>query len=103
VIRSAAFLGEEPQGTMPHALVLVSGHGDGDARLRRGCGPGGSRVCLIDTLQDEKFEAVRVAEALRERLSAIRLDTPGRVAATSGGSFRKCGGSSICAASGTCA
>jgi nicotinate phosphoribosyltransferase len=39
--------------------------------------PAVPRVCLVDTLQDEKFEAVRVAEALRERLSAVRLDTPG--------------------------
>jgi len=43
------------------------------------------RVCLIDTLQDEKFEALRVAEALRERLSGVRLDTPG----SRRGDFRK--------------
>jgi len=34
------------------------------------------RVALIDTLQDEKFEAIRVAEALGEDLYAVRLDTP---------------------------
>jgi nicotinate phosphoribosyltransferase len=34
------------------------------------------RVALIDTLQDEKFEAIRVAEALGRELYAVRLDTP---------------------------
>jgi nicotinate phosphoribosyltransferase len=38
--------------------------------------PAVPRVCLIDTFQDEKFEALRVAAALGERLSAVRLDTP---------------------------
>jgi nicotinate phosphoribosyltransferase len=78
VIRSASFLGETPQGTMPHALVLV--FGDTVTAMRAfdaTVDPSVPRVCLIDTLQDEKFEAVRVAEALRERLSAVRLDTPG--------------------------
>jgi len=77
-IRSAAFLGETPQVTMPHALVLVLG--DTVAAMRAfdaAVDPAVPRVCLVDTLQDEKFEAVRVAEAMRERLSAVRLDTPG--------------------------
>jgi nicotinate phosphoribosyltransferase len=39
--------------------------------------PAVPRVCLIDTLRDEQFEAVRVAEALGDRLAAVRLDTPG--------------------------
>src|SRR5215469_10159426 len=34
------------------------------------------RVALIDTLQDEKFEAIRVAQALGKDLYAVRLDTP---------------------------
>lgn len=78
VIRSASFLGEAPQGTMPHALVLVLG--DTVTAMRAfdaTVDPSIPRVCLVDTLQDETFEAVRVAEALGERLSAVRLDTPG--------------------------
>jgi len=39
-----------------------------DAKVRR--------VALVDTLQDEKFEAIRVAEALGKDLYAVRLDTP---------------------------
>ena len=78
VVRSAEYLGEIPQGTMPHALVLV--FGDTVEAMRAfdaAVDPSVPRVCLVDTLQDEKFEALRVAEALRERLSAVRLDTPG--------------------------
>jgi nicotinate phosphoribosyltransferase len=85
-IRSASFLGETPQGTMPHALVLV--FGDTVSAMRAfdaTVDPAVPRVCLIDTLQDEKFEAVRVAEALGDRLSGVRLDTPG----SRRGDFRK--------------
>ncbi|MBF8259116.1 MAG: Quinolinate phosphoribosyl transferase [Actinobacteria bacterium] len=77
VVRSAEFLGEIPVGTMPHALVLVMG--DTVAAIRAFdavVDPAVARICLIDTLQDEKFEALRVAEALGERLSGVRLDTP---------------------------
>jgi nicotinate phosphoribosyltransferase len=35
------------------------------------------RISLIDTFADEKFETLRVAEALGDRLTAVRLDTPG--------------------------
>src|SRR5438552_8647516 len=63
--------------TIPHALVLVVGdtvealkafHEVVDPKVRR--------VALVDTLQDEKFEAIRVAEALGKDLYAVRLDTP---------------------------
>ncbi|MEW6720096.1 MAG: nicotinate phosphoribosyltransferase [Thermodesulfobacteriota bacterium] len=86
VLRSAEFLGDPPQGTMPHALVLV--FGDTVEAMRAfdaTIDPEVPRVCLIDTLQDEKFEALRVAEALEGKLSAVRLDTP----ASRKGSFRK--------------
>lgn len=86
VVRSAEFLGESPQGTMPHALILALGdtvlalRGFDDAVARDI-----PRVCLIDTLQDEKFEALRVAEALGKELFAVRLDTP----SSRRGDFRK--------------
>jgi len=86
VVRSAEYLGEAPQGTMPHALVLV--FGDTVEAMRAfdaAVDPSVPRVCLVDTLQDEKFEALRVAEALKERLSAVRLDTP----ASRRGNFRR--------------
>ena len=86
VIRSAAFLGESPQGTMPHALVLVVG--DTVEALRgfdQAVASDIPRVCLIDTLGDEKFEALRAAEALGGSLAAVRLDTP----SSRRGDFRK--------------
>ncbi|CUS91929.1 Quinolinate phosphoribosyl transferase, C-terminal domain, partial [Candidatus Kryptonium thompsonii] len=34
------------------------------------------RIALIDTFTDEKFEAIRIAEALKDKLYGVRLDTP---------------------------
>jgi len=64
-------------GTIPHSLVLMVG--DTVEALRafhEVIDPKVRRVALIDTLQDEKFEAIRVAEALGGDLYAVRLDTP---------------------------
>lgn len=77
VVRSGEVIGEDPMGTMPHSLVLCMGSTAAalkaydeilDPRLKR--------VALIDTLQDEKFEAVSVAETLGDKLYAVRFDTP---------------------------
>src|SRR6059036_2541242 len=77
VTKSAELIDADPTGTIPHALVLMIGdtvealkafHEVVDRKIRR--------VALIDTLQDEKFEAIRVAEALGRDLYAVRLDTP---------------------------
>ena len=77
VTKSAELIDADPMGTIPHALVLMIGdtvealrafHQVVDIKVRR--------VALIDTLQDEKFEAIRVAEALGRDLYAVRLDTP---------------------------
>src|SRR5258707_8977423 len=77
VTKSAELIDADPTGTIPHSLVLLFGdtvealrafHEVVDAKVRR--------VALIDTLQDEKFEAIRVAEALGRDLHAVRLDTP---------------------------
>lgn len=78
VVKSAELIGEEAVGTMPHALILVLGDTVEaikafdeviDKRVKR--------VALIDTFNDEKFETLRVAEAMGRRLHAVRLDTPG--------------------------
>ena len=77
VVASAELLGTEAVGTIPHALVLVMGGTVKatlafdevvDAKI--------PRISLIDTFTDEKFAAVEVAEALGDRLAAVRLDTP---------------------------
>ena len=67
----------EPSGTMPHALILVFG----DTVLAtlafdRHMPPGVPRISLVDTFKDEAEESLRVAHALKERLTSVRLDTP---------------------------
>src|SRR5438105_9884755 len=77
VTKSAELIDADPMGTIPHSLVLMIG--DTVEALRAFdavVDPKVRRVALIDTLQDEKFEAIRVAEALGEDLYAVRLDTP---------------------------
>jgi nicotinate phosphoribosyltransferase len=77
VVKSAEVLKLEPSGTMPHSLILMLGDTvlaaqAFDEVIDRAV----RRVVLIDTFGDEKVEAVRVAQALGDRLHAVRLDTP---------------------------
>lgn len=77
VVKSAELLGIEPTGTMPHSLILIIGEPIEaflafdeviDEKIKR--------VCLVDTLYDEKQEAIAAAEALGRKLFGVRLDTP---------------------------
>lgn len=78
VVKSARELGEDPTGTTPHALMLIVGDTVKAMQLFDDLvEPGAQRIALIDTFEDEKFEAIRVAEALGDRLNGVRLDTPG--------------------------
>lgn len=77
VEESARFLGEEAVGTIPHSLVLLVGDTLKTTQLfHEVIDSSVKRVALIDTLGDEKFEALRVAEALGKDLFAVRVDTP---------------------------
>jgi nicotinate phosphoribosyltransferase len=78
VVKSGEAINEDPVGTMPHSLVLCMGSTVEaikaydevlDSKIKR--------VALIDTFQDEKFEVLNVAQALGEKLYAVRFDTPG--------------------------
>ncbi len=76
-ILGAKLGGREPQGTIPHAAILVAGDtlsvaSAYDALLSEG----DPRIVLVDTFKDEAEEALRVARALEGRLTGIRLDTP---------------------------
>ncbi|MGQ9585714.1 MAG: nicotinate phosphoribosyltransferase [Anaerolineae bacterium] len=76
-LAAADLIEAEPSGTMPHALILVMGDTLEAVRaFHEVLEPKVRRVALIDTFQDEKFEALRVAEALGQALYAVRLDTP---------------------------
>lgn len=74
----AELLGLEPSGTIPHAMILLFGDTvEATKAFNEVIEPAVKRVALIDTYNDEKFEAIRVAEALGKDLYAVRLDTPG--------------------------
>ncbi len=77
-LAAADRLGIPATGTMPHALVLVVGDCvEATRAFHRAVGSGVPVVSLVDTFSDEKFEALRVADALGPDLAAVRLDTPG--------------------------
>jgi nicotinate phosphoribosyltransferase len=77
-VAGAKLIGEPGRGTMPHALVLCIGDTVEATRAFHDelAGEKIPTISLIDTLQDEKFEAIRVAEALRKELTGVRVDTP---------------------------
>ncbi len=81
----ARLAGLAPTGTMPHSLVLIIGDTvDAALAFDRDMDPDVPRIVLVDTFRDEAEEALRVADALGDRLYGIRLDTPaerGRVTA----------------------
>ncbi len=78
VVKSGQVIGENPMGTMPHSFVLCMGSTVNALKAYdEVLDPSVKRVALIDTFEDEKFEVVKVAEALGERLYAVRFDTPG--------------------------
>lgn len=77
-VAAADYLGQEPVGTIPHALILIMGDTvEATRAFDEVIAPEVNRVSLVDTFGDEKFESLRVAEALGENLFAVRLDTPG--------------------------
>jgi nicotinate phosphoribosyltransferase len=75
-IPAAELLGEEPVGTIPHALILVLGDSTSatlafDEVIEKSV----ERVALVDTFGDEKFEALENVELLDANIYAVRLDT----------------------------
>lgn len=77
VLKSAEIIGEDPMGTMPHALIICFGSTTDAVRAYdEVLDPKVKRVALIDTFLDEKFECINVAEALGKKLHAVRFDTP---------------------------
>jgi nicotinate phosphoribosyltransferase len=77
VAKSGEIIGEDPMGTMPHALIICMGSTvDAMRAYDEILAPKFKRVALIDTFLDEKFECLNVAEALGKKLFAVRFDTP---------------------------
>jgi len=76
-VAAAKRLNLKATGTMPHSFILV--YGDSEmawAAFDKYAPQDVARVMLCDTYSDEKFEAVKAAKLLREKLYAVRLDTP---------------------------
>jgi nicotinate phosphoribosyltransferase len=73
----ARLAGLAPTGTMPHSLVLIFGDTvDAAMAFDRHVPSDVPRIVLVDTFKDEAEEALRVAQALGDRLYGVRLDTP---------------------------
>ncbi|MFQ6081680.1 MAG: nicotinate phosphoribosyltransferase, partial [Candidatus Bathyarchaeia archaeon] len=77
-LKGAEAIGAKPVGTMPHALIIALGD---QVKAWKAFDeimpPEVPRVALTDTYFDEKIESIMAAEALKDRLDAVRLDTPG--------------------------
>jgi len=76
-ILGAEKIGLQPVGTIPHTLVLIIGDTVKSALyFDEIIDKNVPRLILIDTFNDEKFEAINIAQALKDKLFGIRLDTP---------------------------
>ena len=75
-VKGAEFLRLKPSGTMPHSLIIVMGEEEAWRAFDELMGEDVPRIALIDTYGDEKNEAIKAAETIRNLL-AVRLDTPG--------------------------
>ena len=76
-ILGAKLMGQQPQGTIPHTVIIISGDTVRAAKAYDKISPGDvPRVILIDTFKDEAEESIRVARALGSDLLGVRLDTP---------------------------
>ena len=73
----ASLTGKKSTGTIPHAMILIFGDTlKAVQAFDKWMPPDVNRVALVDTFRDEAEEAVRVAQAMGDRLWGVRLDTP---------------------------
>lgn len=76
-ILGAKLGGQEPVGTVPHAIFLIMGDSVKVAQAYHQVMPSGeARTVLVDTFKDEAEEALRIAQELGPHLDGVRLDTP---------------------------
>lgn len=73
----ARTINKNPTGTIPHALIINMGGIENAVKaFDRDVDENVPRIALVDTFEDEKFESIKAAEAIGQRLSGVRLDTP---------------------------
>jgi len=76
-LTGAEIINKKPVGTMPHALIIVIGDQiKAWKAFDEIISEEVPRIALVDTYFDEKTEAIMAAEALKNRLHGVRLDTP---------------------------
>lgn len=76
-VMAREYLGLEPKGTMPHALIIVFGdQREAWKAFDEVVEEGVPRIALVDTFYDEQVESLMAAELLKDRLHGVRLDTP---------------------------
>lgn len=77
LLKSAEIIGSTAMGTMPHALIILFNDTvEATMAFHAVMGNEVKTIALIDTFHDEKFEAIRVAQSMGDRLYGVRLDTP---------------------------
>lgn len=73
----AETIGRPPEGTMPHALIIMMGDSiEAFKAFDDVIDPSVPRIVLVDTYSDEKTEAIAACRAVKG-LAGVRLDTPG--------------------------
>ncbi len=73
----AETVGKKPEGTMPHALIIMIGDSvKAFKAFDEVVEPSVPRIVLVDTYSDEKTEAIAACQAVKD-LAGVRLDTPG--------------------------
>ncbi len=76
-IIGAETIGIEATGTMPHSLMITFGDQvEAWKAYDEIMEPEVPRVILVDTYYDEKTESIMAAEALKDSINGVRLDTP---------------------------
>ena len=76
-ILGAKLAGQEPMGTVPHALFLIVGDTlEAATAYNKLMPPESPRSMLVDTFKDEVEESLRLAAADEVGLESVRLDTP---------------------------
>jgi len=77
-LKGAEIIGEKPVGTMPHSLIIMfENQVEAWKAFDEVISSDVPRVALVDTYCDAKAESIMAAEALKDRLYGVRLDTPG--------------------------
>jgi nicotinate phosphoribosyltransferase len=75
-VKGGQLVGVAPPATIDHDLALLLGEEEAWRAFDETVDRGVPRIVTVDTSLDERAGAVAAAEALGERLAAVRLDVP---------------------------